>query len=84
MWPFDTKRTDFEIANTKLHNEIKDLKQLIDELFSREAEAKGVFHYTVAEKENKIKELESKIAALEDTIDDMKHMGKRVKKPKDE
>jgi peptidoglycan hydrolase CwlO-like protein len=85
MWPFDSiSISELEKENLKLHHEIKDLKQVIDELFSRESEQKAVYHYSMSEKEKKIEELEAKIADLEDIIDDMKQMGKRAKKTKAE
>lgn len=85
MWPFDAmSTTELEKENLRLHNEIRDLKQVIDELFSKEHEQKAVYHYSIHDKEKKINELEEKIADLEAIVLDMKHMGKRVKKSKDE
>jgi predicted RNase H-like nuclease (RuvC/YqgF family) len=85
MWPFDVfDKSDMEKENLRLHNEIKDLKAVIDEMFSREHESKAVYHYSIHDKEKKIEELEEKIADLQAEIDDLHHMCKRVKKSKNE
>lgn len=85
MWPFDAiSSSELEKENLKLHHEIKDLKQVIDELFSKEHEQKAVYHYSIHDKEKKINELEEKILDLEAVVADMKHMGKRAKRIKEE
>lgn len=82
---------ELKVELTKKDHEIKDLKQLIDELFSKEHEAKAVYHTMAEEFEHKIKLLETKNAQLESTISnlqaiiaDLKSMGKKKHHPKND
>ena len=64
--------TNLEIENEKLQAEVKNLKQVIDELFAREHESKAVYHAMSLDFENRIKELQAKNSELQDSLDDLK------------
>jgi hypothetical protein len=81
---FNTTARDALASTTKenelLRKEIKDLKQLIDELLMREREQKGIYHYSLQEKEKELEDAATQLKNLKACLDRNKQ--KRNKKPK--
>ena len=71
--------TKYGAENEALRDEIRNLKKVIDELLCKEHEQRGVYHYSLMEKEKMIAELEDKIATLQDTMEEMKVASKHKK-----